>query len=245
MRDFDSEQFSHFEKVENDRFNWQTLNSFISSKEKEVLNSLSYEPGERALEVGCGEGANIVNLGSEGKIIGLDYSYNRVKFAKDQIKGKTDFICASATDLPFSSGSFDLVFCRDLLHHLSDKKKAILEMSRVCKENGRVAIIEMNGKSNLVGRIFSRLVKEESGMRDLDVNELISFLKDAGAKEVNLAMRQPCLLYRVIFHYKLCFVWMTKYRLCTNFIEWLEKLTTQMTPKNNWGYIIISGRKLT
>lgn len=43
---------------------------------------------------------------------------------------------ADAERLPFSSGSFDIVFCRSVLHHLNDLDQGLREMQRVLKSGG-------------------------------------------------------------------------------------------------------------
>jgi ubiquinone/menaquinone biosynthesis C-methylase UbiE len=47
------------------------------------------------------------------------------------------------TDLPFVSGSFDLVVCRFAVHHVDQPEAAIAELSRVCRDGGRVGIVDM------------------------------------------------------------------------------------------------------
>lgn len=49
---------------------------------------------------------------------------------------------ASACDLPFADGAFDLVFCSNLLNHLLDPLAAVREMRRVSRNY--VAIHEPN-----------------------------------------------------------------------------------------------------
>src|SRR5258708_7938348 len=43
---------------------------------------------------------------------------------------------ADGEQLPFASGSFDVVFCRSVLHHLNDLDKGLREIRRVLKPGG-------------------------------------------------------------------------------------------------------------
>jgi SAM-dependent methyltransferase len=43
-----------------------------------------------------------------------------------------DFVCGSATELPFDDGRFDLVLFLEVLEHLPDPSRALREARRVC-----------------------------------------------------------------------------------------------------------------
>jgi SAM-dependent methyltransferase len=49
----------------------------------------------------------------------------------------------NATALPFVDESFDLVMCRTAIHHMPDPQRAVAEMARVCRPDGRVAVLDM------------------------------------------------------------------------------------------------------
>lgn len=244
--DFDSKQFIHFKQVEEQRFFWMTENPFVVDKEKEMLGLINIKESSKVLEVGSGEGANIFNMRHTGVVLGMDYSLRRLIFSKEKLRFKqinAEFVCGKAEQIPFQGGKFDVVFTKDLLHHLTDKKEVISEMARVCKKNGTLAIIEMNGSSNLIGKIFATLVKEENGMKSFSVKEAVTFLSYNGGVDIRVVMKQAFLLYRVIFHYKLCFSGFARFRAVKYFFNFMETLGSYVIPKTQWGYIIILARK--
>ncbi len=53
-----------------------------------------------------------------------------------------EFKPADALALPFDDHAFDLVTNRLALHHYSDARKAVVEMARVCKPGGIVALVD-------------------------------------------------------------------------------------------------------
>lgn len=53
-----------------------------------------------------------------------------------------EFRPADAQQLPFADNTFDLVTNRIALHHYPDARKAIMEMARVCKKGGRLALVD-------------------------------------------------------------------------------------------------------
>lgn len=94
--------------------------------------------GDRILDVGCGKGYLMFDF---TKVIpgidvqGLDISRYAIEHAKEEIKDRITH--GTAADLPFESGSFDLVYSLNTLHNLYcyDLDKALREMERVGKEN--------------------------------------------------------------------------------------------------------------
>ncbi len=59
----------------------------------------------------------------------------------DPAPGMRPDVVASAEDLPFADGSFDVVTCRIAAHHFGNIRKAVAEMARVTQ---RLVVIEDN-----------------------------------------------------------------------------------------------------
>jgi ubiquinone/menaquinone biosynthesis C-methylase UbiE len=102
----------------------------------------------RVLEVAPGPGYLTVALAKLGpfKITGLDISQSFVRMASEQAKREgvaARFIHASASDIPLEDGLFDLIICRAAFKNFSEPLKALNEMHRVLKPNGRAIIIDL------------------------------------------------------------------------------------------------------
>ncbi|MBN1645844.1 class I SAM-dependent methyltransferase [Candidatus Woesearchaeota archaeon] len=98
----------------------------------------------RAIDVGCGLGEDTHELSSNGwKIIGIDTSRKAVNLAKTLFPKKTKFEHASATQLPATNRSLDLVYDKECFVNLSskDQKQYKNEIFRVLKPNGHYCII--------------------------------------------------------------------------------------------------------
>lgn len=54
------------------------------------------------------------------------------------------FLVADAEELPFETGSFDLVHSKDSLHHMRVPERALAEYRRVLKPGGTALIVEAN-----------------------------------------------------------------------------------------------------
>lgn len=95
---------------------------------------------ENILDIGCGTGLNLKWLERYAKaeaVKGLDVEKTALDFCRE--RGENFLTQASATELPFSDASFDLVTSFDVLVQIPGEKadeKAIAEMHRVLKPKG-------------------------------------------------------------------------------------------------------------
>jgi ubiquinone/menaquinone biosynthesis C-methylase UbiE len=110
---------------------------------------------ENILDIGCATG-KFLNLVNAKKKIGIDISRKILVVAKKKYKN-INFIVASAEFLPFKSNVFDLVTCFDVLEHVSNQKKVLLEIYRVAKKNCKVIITIPNSNYNLILKILEKM----------------------------------------------------------------------------------------
>ena len=90
--------------------------------------------GDRVLEVGCAKGYVLVEFYRLGMdVVGLDTSAYAVELAHSDL-GECVQV-GDVCELPFDSGTFDLVFGKEVLPHIPEARvqKAILECMRVSK----------------------------------------------------------------------------------------------------------------
>ncbi|MEK6954561.1 MAG: class I SAM-dependent methyltransferase [Candidatus Micrarchaeota archaeon] len=101
------------------------------------------QPGDRALDAGCGNGRNLVEIARGCKeAYGIDSSFEMLKYARQRLLD-SDAKNACVVDgqiqkIPFSASFFDEIACIAALHHLIPKEQpqAILEFSRTLKKGG-------------------------------------------------------------------------------------------------------------
>ena len=95
------------------------------------------------LDIGCGSGGDaslIAQVAQRVVAADIEKSGDWPMFAEKKIT----FVVADAHQLPYKNGSFDGVFARDLLHHVTDVENVLREMRRVVKDGGFVIIVEGN-----------------------------------------------------------------------------------------------------
>ena len=121
----------------------QLLHSLYGPGARRVLLQAGIQPGMRVADIGCGVGmvttllAELVGL--TGEVIGVDHSAAQIEQARELLPAAVSnitFIEASATDTGLPDESFDLVYCRFLLIHLTEPGKALAEMRRLLKPGG-------------------------------------------------------------------------------------------------------------
>lgn len=114
-----------------------------------LQDTLRPRPGNRILDVGCGEGTAEMHLGrlriSQMTLFAIDRDVNRV--ATTAAEGRSHnyrlhLAGADVTRLPFCAGAFDATFCVAVLQHVNDVPRAVRELARVTREGGRVLCVE-------------------------------------------------------------------------------------------------------
>lgn len=91
--------------------------------------------GGDILEVACGPGIEYEGIRRAGLNVtytGVDVTPKMVELARRRFP-EARFLLADVQQLPFSDGSFDLVFAKDLFEHLTGFEPGITEMYRVAR----------------------------------------------------------------------------------------------------------------
>lgn len=119
-----------------------------------VFNHLSLAGNEQVLECGCGAGwlwrSNLMRLPTACRITLTDLSLGMVTEARAALAHVPHFAFQTADiqHLPFTDESFDVVIANHVLYHVPDIPRALQEVRRVLKQNGRFYAVT-NGAAHM------------------------------------------------------------------------------------------------
>jgi SAM-dependent methyltransferase len=103
-----------------------------------LVRSAGVPPAPRILDAGCGTGRNLVEFGALGEAEGVHFSEQAVAYCRD--RGLPAVQQAPLEQLPFPDGRFDLILATDVIEHLEDDRRALVELRRVAAPGARLII---------------------------------------------------------------------------------------------------------
>jgi demethylmenaquinone methyltransferase/2-methoxy-6-polyprenyl-1,4-benzoquinol methylase len=128
----------------------ERMNLFQEPEARAIIADLRLPQGSRGLDVGCGVGLFALwlaqSIGAGGCVVGVEPTEERAKAARDlvgaRLDGQLEFRQGDGTALAVEDGSFDWLWCGDVLHHIVETDAALREFRRVVRPSGRVVVKE-------------------------------------------------------------------------------------------------------
>jgi SAM-dependent methyltransferase len=118
---------------------------FVSDMTSDVVNWLAPKPGERILDLGCGDGALTEKLVQAGiVVVGVDNSEALLAAARER---GLDVHFADGQALGFNA-EFDAVFSNAALHWMTRAEDVVKGVARALKPGGRF-VAEFGGHGNI------------------------------------------------------------------------------------------------
>jgi len=181
------------------------LHRVYASGSLQALLEAGLAYGMAVADFGCGTG-NVTRLlatrvGSAGRVTGIDLHPDQLRQARELCAGLTNvcFLAADACHTELDRNTFDLVYCRFLLLHLSNAAACLREMRRVLKPGGILVVEDGNLESaasvpatalDAFAELFGRL----GPVRGVDYSigdRLCHLVVDAGFSEIGMKVHQP------------------------------------------------------
>ncbi len=185
------------------------LHRVYSPTGRRILLRAGLKPGMTVADFGCGVGATTRTLaemvGPAGSVTGVDVSADQLEQGRRlcATEGITNarFVEASAMATGLPRGSFDLVYCRYLLLHLTEPSACLREMFEILKPGG-ILVVE-DGDLSSAGsspasslQWFADLFSRLGPTRGLDYTlerRLYHLVKAAGFPEPEIEIHQPAM----------------------------------------------------
>lgn len=154
--------------------------------------------GCEVLDIGCGVGGAAVTLVQQHgvkAVTGIDVEKDLVGLANNRLckkglEAKITYQLVSPGPLPFANQSFDIVFSKDAILHVQDKRKLYSEMLRILRPGGWIMIGDwLAGEQPLSGTSLEELVTQEENFIMVSLSEIGEIIQDLGFVEIELVDR--------------------------------------------------------
>lgn len=137
---------------------------------QKIIDYLGIKEGDRVLDVGCGIGQEVQRIkqivGNNGLVVGVDKSELMIEEAKkraDKLNLSVKYYLADANSLKMNDNSFDACRAERVLLFLENPKNAVLEMIRVLRPGGKLAIFDFYLDGTFVNSDFPALTRKIVG----------------------------------------------------------------------------------
>lgn len=122
---------------------------------EKVLEALEIEPGDHVADLGAGSGYFTFLLaqavGRDGRVYAVDVDRDMVALLSERVEAEghknVEVILAEPDDPVLPEASLDLLFTCNVYHHLENRSAYFARVAKSLKPDGRVAIIDLSGKS--------------------------------------------------------------------------------------------------
>ena len=158
-----------FDNFAADYDSWYTdkKGSFVDMVETDLAFKMTdIKKGMKILDVGCGTGNFSIKLAGMGcSVTGVDISNEMLNIARKKASGMNfdiEFINVDLNNLPFEDDTFDAVISMTAFEFVEDAQKALNELLRVVKKDGRVLIGTIAGGSSWSELYLSEPFRENS-----------------------------------------------------------------------------------
>jgi arsenite methyltransferase len=145
------------------------------SKPDQVLNHLGLHLGDVVADIGAGGGyfslrfAEVV--AKTGRVFSVDVNPEFLKFIKTTAKekglGNLEVVHATESGLSLPE-NVDLVFMRNVCHHIRDRTRYFSKLKKILRADGRVAILEYRkGKKFTFRGLFGHHVPKTTIIKEM------------------------------------------------------------------------------
>lgn len=162
---------------------------------QEIVDEIKKLSPQSIMDIACGDD-NIIydflKINDKIKVYANDIAlaYLEYNYSKPE-HNKIIFSNLNAVSLPFKEKSLDVIFCKNLLHHLSvnDRKKLIANCLKICRRMVVVEILcceEQNESGKLLHKKFYHDILQETDNKQYLSYEQIKALFDSSLFEISI-----------------------------------------------------------
>jgi arsenite methyltransferase len=148
------------------------------SKPEEILKALNLKSGQKIADIGSGGGYFTIRFAAKvdnkGEVYAVDIEEKYLDFIKKRAVEKKltniKYINLSENNADLPDHYFDLIFIRNVYHHLDNRVELMKKYREKLKDHGRLAIIEYKPGGGIFNfrRLFGHNVPKERIVAELE-----------------------------------------------------------------------------
>ena len=143
-------------KIKSSLINNENKNRVINL---ELLKSYAKSINFTLLDAGCGTGENLIDIilnYPKAKIIGIDNYKPDLMRARKRFMDKVNFLHCDCLEMNIKTKTIDIVLSNQVIEHIPEYEKYLLEIERILKSNGLLIISTPNfhNPKNFLLKIF-------------------------------------------------------------------------------------------
>jgi len=140
-----------------------------------VIHSLSLQQGNQVADLGAGGGYFTFRLadavGPTGKVYAVDIDKGNLEYIANQAAKRgyrnIETVHAKPDDPLLPERTVDLIFTCNTYHHLTDRTNYFQSAARYLRPDGRIAVIDLAGKS-WIFRVLGHWTPKETSRREME-----------------------------------------------------------------------------
>lgn len=173
-----------------------------------ILEGLRLHPGAQVLDLGCGMGADAIDLAAKvapnGRVTGVDFSETLIAEAIRRNAARNlpvTFEVGDAQALRFPDRTFDAVRTERMLMHVPNPQQALSEMARVLRPGGRMAVQDFDWESQFCDSPYKDTTRKialsfcDSMKNGWIGRRLPRLFREVGMKDVSLSFHTITVTY--------------------------------------------------
>jgi SAM-dependent methyltransferase len=128
------------EYYRNERQHWwfRARESILRDQMERLISEGTIPTRPRILNIGAATGRSSEWLSELGDVVSLEYDADCCRLTRERTG--LDIVEGTILDLPWESGSFDVVCAFDVIEHVEDDAGGVAEMKRVCRKDGIIFV---------------------------------------------------------------------------------------------------------
>jgi demethylmenaquinone methyltransferase/2-methoxy-6-polyprenyl-1,4-benzoquinol methylase len=132
----------------------RTMTAGLDRRWRRATAAAVVRPGDVVLDACCGTGdLALADVRAGGRVMGLDFSERMLEHARRKAP-ELEWVTGDLLNLPFGDGSFDAATVGFGVRNVDDIERALRELRRVLRPEGRLGILEITRPRGLLSPFY-------------------------------------------------------------------------------------------